>query len=123
MPDRIEVVGARRLRATMKRAGIDLQELKTAHREAADIVVHNTRAPAVSGRLAATVRPGATKTMAIVRAGYASVPYAGPIHWGWPRRNIRAQPFLSEAATSSEPTWLQAYEREIDDIINRIEGA
>ncbi len=123
MADKIEVVGARRLRATMKRAGIDLDELKNAHREAAEVVVKATRAPAVTGRLASSVRPGATKTAAIVRAGYASVPYAGPIHWGWPRRNIRAQPFLSDAATSSEGTWIQAYENEIEDIINRIEGA
>ncbi len=123
MTEKIEVRGARRLRATMKRAGIDLDELKTAHRDAADVVVKATRAPNVTGRLQSTVRPGATKTMAIVRAGYASVPYAGPIHWGWPRRGIRAQPFLSDAATSSESTWIQAYENEIEDIVNRIEGA
>ena len=123
MAEQIRVEGARRLRATMKRAGIDLQELKDAHREAADVVVGATRAPSRTGRLAGTVRPGATKTMAIVRAGYASVPYAGPIHWGWPKRNIRAQPFLSDAAQSSEPTWVQAYEREVNEIIDKIEGA
>jgi len=119
----VQVDGARRLRATMKRAGSDLQEFKDAHRAAADTVVAATRAPSRSGKLAASVRPGATKTMAIVRAGYSSVPYAGAIHWGWPRHNIRANPFLSDAATGSEGTWIQAYEREVDDIIDKIEGA
>lgn len=123
MTERIEVVGARRLRSTMRRAGLDLGDLKQAHNEAANVVVGATRAPAVTGRLASTVRAGATQREAIVRAGYASVPYAGPIHWGWAARNIRAQPFLSDAATSSEGTWIQAYEREIERIIQQVEGA
>jgi hypothetical protein len=43
------------------------------------------RSPPPAGR--------AGQTAAVVRAGRASVPYAGPIHWGWPSRHITAQPF------------------------------
>ncbi|WP_280383364.1 hypothetical protein [Nocardia wallacei] len=123
MAEQVRVIGGRRLRATMRRAGVDMQELNRAHAAAARIVADAARAPVASGRLQSTIRPGATRTQAIVRAGYASVPYAGVIHWGWPRRNIRAQPFLSDAATSTESTWIKSYEDEIERIISQIEGA
>ena len=38
-----------------------------------------------------------------VSVGRATVPYAGAIHWGWPARNISAQPFLTDAAKQTEP--------------------
>lgn len=121
----VRVDGARQLRRTMRQADIDLQEMKDTHARVAALVTNKARAnaPIVSGRLAATVRPGATKTSAIVRAGRKSVPYAGPIHWGWPARNIKAQPWLADTAKSSEPAWLAIYSQAVDQIIGRIEGA
>ncbi|GAA0898703.1 hypothetical protein GCM10009551_107070 [Nocardiopsis tropica] len=68
------------------------------------------------------MRTGATQRAGVVRAGRASVPYAGPIHWGWEARGIRAQPFLSDAARSSEAAWLQVYDAHIDRIIDNIRG-
>ena len=119
------MVGARELRRTLRKAGDDLAELKAAHAEAAGIVAGAARpgAPRVSGALAGTVRPGATKTAAIVRAGKASVPYANPIHWGWGRRHIAANPWMSRAATSTENTWTAAYAEAVDKIIGTIQGA
>lgn len=126
MADQLRVIGGRRLRATMKAAGVDLEELKSTNAQVAGVVASAGRSAAPvgpTGRLAGSVRPGATKTMAVARAGFARVPYAGPIHWGWPKRNIEAQPFLSDAATSTEPTWQDIYMTFIDRVINRIEGA
>lgn len=110
----------------MAKAGVDLTELKATNAKVAGIVATRGRGEAPigpTGRLAGSVRPGATKTMAVVRAGYARVPYAGPIHWGWPKRNIEAQPFLSEAATGTEGTWSDVYMTFMDRVINQIEGA
>ncbi len=59
---------------------------------------------------------------AIIRAGKKSVPYAGVIHWGWPRKNIVAQPWLTEAAASTESTWVDAYTEAVDEILETIEG-
>lgn len=81
------------------------------------------RAPKLTGALAGTVRPSGTKTRAVVRAGFARVPYAGPIHWGWPARGIAAQPFLSDAATSTEPAWQNIYLDAINKTIDKVEGA
>lgn len=110
----------------MREAGLDLDDLKSTNAKVAGVVAGagRTLAPVGStGRLAGTVRPGATRTMAVARAGYARVPYAGPIHWGWPKRNIKAQPFLSDAATSTEPTWQDIYMTFVEKVIQQIEGA
>lgn len=121
MPE-LEVRGARKLRRTLKRAGRDVTELRGVHSGVAGVVAGAASPPRRSGTLAGTVRAAGTTTAAIVRAGFARVPYAGPIHWGWPARNIAAQPFLSDAATSSEGIWIKLYEREVDRIINQVEG-
>lgn len=115
-----EIVGADRLRATLRSAGRDLNELKTAPAAAARIVAGAARAPVRSGRLQSSISSTASANLGTVTA---SAPYAGVIHWGWPRRNIRPQPFLSDAATSSEPTWIQEYENEIDKVIDQVQGA
>jgi hypothetical protein len=118
----VEVRGGKRLRATLRAAGDDLSDLRAAHGQVAVLVAGLASPPRRSGRLASTVRPSGTKTAAIVRAGFAAVLYAGPIHWGWPARNITAQPFLSDAATSSEPIWLPIYFADLERIIDKVEG-
>lgn len=120
------VDGADQLRRSMRKAGVDMTRLKDAHRDVADTVSKRARGTAPqgpTGRLAASTRPGATQKAAIIRAGKKSVPYAGPIHWGWPRRGIRAQPWLQEAAQESEPEWVDTYTTEIERLIAEVEGA
>lgn len=98
----VEVNGARDLRRALRLAGVKLDQdaLKKAHLEAAEIVARQARyeVPVDTGKLAGTIRAAGTKTKGVVRAGFARVPYAGPIHFGWPARNIAPQPFLYEAA-------------------------
>lgn len=125
MGPRVELVGERQLRASLRRAGDDLSDLKAAHAAAARVVepVARTAAPVRSGTLAGTVRSSGTKTAAIVRAGYASVPYAGPIHWGWPKRNISPNRFVWDAARRTQTRWLVVYRTAVDRIIRKVKGA
>jgi len=126
-----EVEGARKLRATLKGANPQLLDrLKAAHLAAATIVTSRARdlAPVGvgtrhPGALRASVRPGGTKTAALVRVGSARVPYAKPIHYGWGRRHIKAQPFVSRAAQETEPQWFERYHREVLAVLDTIEGA
>lgn len=118
----LEIEGYNRFRRTLRRAGHDMTELRDVHSEVAQVVVGATRAPRRTGRLASTVRPGATQRAAIVRAGRASVPYAPVIHWGWPRRGIRPNPYLSTAAQRSEPTWLAVFTAAVQRIVDRVKG-
>lgn len=112
------------LRRTLRAAGRDLADIKAAHRAAGNVVRGRATgtAPRRTGRLAGTIRVGATATSAYVRAGRASVPYAGPIHWGWPRRGIAPQPWLSEAATDTETVWIYFYEKEIQNALRKVHG-
>lgn len=125
----LKLEGGRNLRRTLREAGSDLTELKAANAQAASIVAGRAQswAPVVSGRLAATVRSSGTKTAGIVRAGNnrksaSGVPYAAPIHWGWRARNIRANPFMSYSAQSTEPTWLALYESLVNKALSKIKG-
>jgi hypothetical protein len=120
----VEVLGAKELRKTLKQAGEDLGDLKTVHQAVGNIVVSVARglAPVRSGALAGSLRANRVAGGVSVKAGSGSIPYAGPIHWGWPAHAIKAQPFISEAATTSEATWVALYEEEVAKILDRVEG-
>ena len=98
-----EVEGAKELRRAMKRAGLDVKDLKMVHRQIADTVVSRAKggAPVRSGRLRDSIRPGATQTAAIVRAGEPRCPTrTNPL--GLAETQHQAQPFLVEAAHDTE---------------------
>lgn len=121
----VEVRGGANLRRTLKAASADLlNDLKQTHKDVASVVtpVARSRAPKSSGRLSATVRAGATQRAAIVRAGSGRVPYAGVQEWGWARRNIRSQPFLSPAARQTESAWKLLYEKRVNEILSHVKG-
>jgi len=119
-----EVEGGPRFRRTLKQAGIDLKNLRNVHRSVGTLVAVAAAAfaPRRSGRLAGNIRAGATQKAAIVRAGGARLPYAGPIHWGWPKRNITANPFITQAAQQTEPRWIAVYQDYTDNALDHIEG-
>jgi hypothetical protein len=121
----VQVQGARTLRRTLKAAGLDVTDLKAAHKAVADLVASRARpaTPHRTGALAGSVRTSGTASAAIVRAGRASVPYAGPIHWGWPSRHIPAQPWIADAAAATQPGWEALYLTALTHIIDTIEGA
>jgi len=120
----VQVEGVKQLRKSLKAAGEDLSDLKDAHRQAATVVASaaRARAPKVRPRLVTTVRPAGTKTAAIVRAGNAKAPYANAIHWGWPKRGITANPFISEAAQDTESTWVPIYSAAVENALDRVQG-
>lgn len=121
----VEVTGAKELRRAIRRAEDDLSKsaLKQAHRDAAEVVATEARytVPVRSGTLAASIRAAGTQTKGVVRAGFAKVPHAGVIHFGWPGHNISPQPFLYEAADARVDDVLDVYNARIEEIARRIE--
>ena len=125
----LDIEGGRELRRTLKKAGVDLNDLKAIHRKVGDVVVGRAKgwAPRVSGRLAGSIRAGATRRAAVIRAGNnrksaTGVPYAQPIHWGWPRRGISANPFLSYSAQATESAWVGIYFDYVEDTLDDVKG-
>lgn len=115
----VQVEGARQLRATLKKAGVQLSDLRDAHAQVAQLVERRA-APATphrTGRLAATLRSSGTKTAAIVRAGRGtSVDYARIVHY-------RFNPWIANAAADSQDSWERTYLSAIEHIIDTVEGA
>lgn len=123
----ITVEGGRQFRATVRRAQPELlNELKAAHDQVAAFVSSAARPKSpvgLTGRLSGTVRGSGTKTAAVIRAGRASVPYAAPIHFGWPARNIEPHPWLTDTAQATEPAWTPIYAGAVQRVLNTIQGA
>ena len=114
----IRVDGLRRLRRDLRQLEGGLSDLKDANARAGQVVVQaaTVKAPRRpgSGRLAGSGRPSRAAGRVSILWGGARVPYAGPIHWGWPARGIEAQPFVVEAAQETQPQWLASYVADID---------
>ena len=103
----VHVEGLEELRARLVKLDKGLaKRIKETNFDAALLVAKaaNSRVPIGTqdndnhkGRLARSIRASATTHTAVVRAGGAGVPYAPPIHWGWPKHNIKPNPFLYDA--------------------------
>lgn len=116
----IRVEGARELRAAMRKAGVSVQDLKDANRQVGELVVAGSRplAPRRTGRLAAAERAARAVAKASV---LVPLPYAAPIHWGWPARGIAAQPWVAAYAQESEPLWLGIITKALDELVEQVE--
>jgi hypothetical protein len=109
----------------MRKANADMSDWTKVHKAAAEPVgVAAVRmAPRDSGKLAGSHKTKATRTQAKVTAGSASVPYAGPIHFGWPGHNIEPQPWLTSALELQWDAAVRVYENEVERIIHKIDLA
>lgn len=87
---KIEAEGLAELQRDMKRAGAAADDFKAANRAIGELVAQTARheVPVRSGALRATIRGESTTRVAVIASGNAGVPYAGPIHFGWPNRGL-----------------------------------
>jgi HK97 gp10 family phage protein len=118
----VKVSGAREFRAAMKAMGADLGDLTAINRAAAQKVADTARsnAPVLTGRLAGSVRAGATRTRGTVKAGTNGIPYAGVIHFGWPGHGIEPQPFIYDALDERKGEVIEAYEAHIEALVEKV---
>lgn len=124
----IRTDGVRATAEWLQIMGAPDKALKAANNEAAKIVANQARRDATfkgrsTGRLVRSIRPMSTVTTAIVRAGGANVPYAGPIHWGWYYdkhyfiyKNIAPNPFLAKALGYNREVILATYKEQVDKL-------
>jgi hypothetical protein len=117
----ITVTGQRQLKRALKDIDGAMADLKLIHADAAKIVEQRaeTLAPKETRRLAKSVRSSGTKSAGVVRAGSSSVDWAGPVHFGWPSRNIAPQPFLYDALDQRSDEVIAVYQRRVNAVIKR----
>jgi hypothetical protein len=116
----VVILGGPELRRALRQLGADMRDLTKTHREAADVVrdAAVSEAPRQSGRLAASLRPTATRTRARV---VSSLPYALPIHYGWRRRHIAPNKFGDRALAKSQSRVEKVYRAGIDALCRKAE--
>lgn len=121
----LQVEGARQLRRTLKEAGDDLSDLKDVYGAVATLVAWRGQAtaPRRSGKLSQSVRGNRAASKSVIMAGTAKIRYAPAIHWGWPRRHISANPWLSQAAQSTEGQWTELYAQGVQEVLDGVVGA
>lgn len=117
----VRVTGLTAVVRALLELGLEVDDLKAAF---SAIAAEGARraagfAPRRTGRLAADIRGNRAKSKAVVTAGRASVPYAGPINYGWPARNIAPAGFMQKADEAMQPFALKQLEDEINRQITR----
>ena len=102
--DSVKIEGLSKLQRDLRKLSTDAldlnkEEFLETNKRVAEIIIGESKkyVPVLTGALAAAIRNASTKKSAKVRAGNVGVPYAGPIHFGWPSRGIRPNPFFYDA--------------------------
>lgn len=131
----IVIVGQKEAIRDLARRGDRVKvEVKKLNLEAARDVAREAQrhVPRQSGRLASSIRAAGQLRQGVVRVGSASVPYAGPIHFGWRRRGhkwgvpgqvgggpITANPFLYDAAALRRADVTRRYAEALNALLRR----
>ena len=110
-PLSIKTQGMKELRRKISVLDGNFDDLKELHTDLAKIVADRASqlAPVKSGKLRDTIRESGTKTAGRGRSGFKRVPYAGVIHFGFPARGIKPQPFLYDALDQRRDEVLDRY--------------
>lgn len=119
------IVGQKRFLQTMRKAGADLAELKEVNASAARVALPAARSRTPvgrTGRLAGSVRAGATQKAGVIRAGSKAVRYAGVVNYGWPARGIRPRLFANDGVASTEGEWAKLYETYVKKVMSQVKG-
>lgn len=118
----VKVEGLDSFLSSMQKAEQELGKLEGAHSAAAAVIASAVAAaaPRRTGRLAGSVRASRGSTGAAVDV---TAPYAGPIEWGWPSRNIDGTHFAMNAARATEPQWVKFYEEGVQKALDEVRGA
>ena len=117
----IKVEGAKQLKKKLRQIEGGMADLKAIHAEAAEVVELQATSlvPRRTGKLESTIRSSGTQSAGVVRAGFARVPYAGVIHFGWPGHNIEPQPFLYDALDDRRDEVFDVYQDRVDALIKK----
>lgn len=124
----VEVHGLRTLRRTLKAAGQSLdKDFKDVHAQVAATVVAaavpmTPVGPDAAGHVRDDVRGTGQAAAAVIRAGRASRPYAGRLHYGDPDGGYPANPWLLNAMYATQDRWMTDYQRGLEQILYTIKG-
>jgi hypothetical protein len=117
----VKVEGLNQTVRALQKAGVEIADLKSVFSgiAAEGASLASSFAPVRTGRLRASVRGNKAKNKAVIAAGKARVPYAGPVNYGWPRRGIKPALFMQRADRTLQPRAVDMLEAGLDEVIRK----
>jgi len=121
----VKIEGLSAVQRDLRKLGGDLDlnkaEFLDTNKKVAEVIIEGSKrfVPVLSGALAESIRQASTKKAAKVRVGSAAVPYAGAIHFGWPKRRIKPQSFVYDAIDGRRAEVAMIYAQRVTEIRNR----
>lgn len=122
--DSVKITGLSKVQRDLKKLSTDALDLNkteflSTNKAVAEIIINESRKniPVVSGALAAAIKNKSTKKSAKVGTTYSQMPYGGPIHFGWPARGIRPNPFIYDAIDSRRDEVRDRYDSLVSSLI------
>jgi len=124
MPDPgVKVEGLKLLNRNLKKTSPDyVKELKTIHQKVSEpvAVLASQKVRSRTGRLAASIKAGATQKGGHIQAGRMTLPYAAVNHWGGYPGDYQGNPFLTDALEELEDNIVNEWENLTHAFIERI---
>jgi hypothetical protein len=117
----ISIKGVKQVTDTLTKLGKDLESNIELNKELSATLSQkaSAMAPRLTGALASSVQGNPSAEKAQILAGSAAVPYAGVIEYGWPDRNIDAQPYLNPAVYDNLGYIIEKYNDSIQKAIKQ----
>lgn len=119
---KIEISGLKEAQKALRTLSKESRDkMKETHRKAGQIIVEAATplVPRETGALLASIKSAPLQRQGRVRLGSAALPYAGPIHFGWPARNIKPNPFIYEVLDGRRAEVSRLYEDRINQLIKQ----
>jgi uncharacterized membrane protein YebE (DUF533 family) len=118
----VTVTGLKEVEASLKKLSIEIEENNLPlNKELSSNLAQKASsvAPRLTGALASTVVGNPSARKAQIVAGSAAVPYAGVIEYGWPEKNIQAQPYLTKTVYANMGYIVEVYNNYLHDEIKK----
>jgi HK97 gp10 family phage protein len=117
---RVEVRGLTKLTRALRKAGVEIKDMKAANARVGDIVVQAARpvTPHRTGALANSIRPAQRQSGVIVRAGgVRGVRYAKYVEYG--TKKMAARSYLVKTVNDTQPRWMDEYAEELQRLMDK----
>lgn len=113
----VRIEGLREVQRKLNKAGADAENMRQLMNRLGMIVVNAAAPPVLTGATRASLRAGKGKTKAVVRAGFARIPYVGRVHYGDVSPGIPGNAWLTKALASKRGEIFNALEKGIDELM------
>lgn len=117
----ISIEGVKQAEAALDKLSKSLESNLSLNKELSSTLSQkaSAMAPRLTGALASSVKGNPSAEKAQILAGSKAVPYAGVQEYGWPQKNIKAQPYMRPAVFNNMGYIIEKYNDSIKENIKK----